>query len=125
MLKYFRKVRKKKIRHYYSSIIEQLDILLENNPQKYWEILGNLIQADKPDNFEISADQWFDYFKDLNKKPIRYSLDIFNRLKELEQNKVYTELDDIITVNKGNNKITELRTILQRESQNFRCYRIS
>jgi hypothetical protein len=42
--------------------------------QKYWEILGNLIHADKPDNFEISSDQWLDYFKDLNKKPIRHSL---------------------------------------------------
>ena len=52
----------------YSSIIEKLDTLLENNPKKYWVILGNLIHADKPDNFEISSDQWFDYFKDLNKK---------------------------------------------------------
>ena len=59
--------------------------------------MGNLIHADKPDNFEISSDQWFDY-KDLNKKPIRHSLDIFNKLKELEQNKGYTELDNIITV---------------------------
>jgi hypothetical protein len=63
--------------------------------------LGNLIHADKPDNFEISSDQWFDY-KDLNKKPIRYSLDIFNQLKELEQNKVYTELDNIIIFKYGN-----------------------
>jgi hypothetical protein len=30
--------------------------------------LGNLIHADKPDNLEISSDQWFDYFNDLNKK---------------------------------------------------------
>ena len=52
----------------YSSIIEKLDTLLENNPKKYWVILGNLIHADKPDNFEISSDRWFDYFKDLNKK---------------------------------------------------------
>ena len=108
-LKYFRKVRKKKIRHYYSSIIEQLDTLLENNPKKYWEILGNLIHADKPDNFEISSDQWFDYFKDLNKKPIRHSLDIFNKLKELEQNKVYTELDNIITVKEISDSIGSLK----------------
>ena len=79
-LKYFCKVRKKKIRHYYSSIIEQLETLLENDPKKYWEILGNLNHADKPDNFEISSDQWFDYFKDINKKTIRHSLDIFNKL---------------------------------------------
>jgi hypothetical protein len=41
--------------------------------------LGNLNHADKPDNFEISSDQWLDYFKDINKKPIRHSLDIFNK----------------------------------------------
>ena len=99
----------KKIKHYYSSIIEQLDTLLETNPQKYWEILGNLIHADKPDNFEISSDQWFDYYKDLNKKPIRYSLDIFNKLKELEQNKVYTELDSIITVKEISDAIGSLK----------------
>ena len=71
--------------------------------------MGNLIHADKPDNFEISSDQWFDYFKDLNKKPIRYSLDIFNKLKELEQNKVYTELDNIITVKEISDAIGSLK----------------
>ena len=70
--------------------------------------MGNLNHADKPDNFEISSDQWFDYFKDLNKKPIRYSLDIFNKLKELEQNKVYTELDNIITVKEISDAIGSL-----------------
>ena len=71
--------------------------------------MGNLIHADKPDNFEISSDQWFDYYKDLNKKPIRYSLDIFNQLKELEQNKVYTELDNIITVKEISDAIGSLK----------------
>jgi hypothetical protein len=31
---------------------------------------------------------------------------------------VYLHLQTVVSVNKGNNKITELRTILQRESQN-------
>ena len=87
-LKHFCKVRKENIREFYSSIIEQLDTLLEKNPQKYWEILGNLIHSDKNDNFEISPDQLSDYFHDLNKSPIRNCLDIFDKLIELELIKV-------------------------------------
>ena len=36
----------------------------------------------------------------------------------LENAKEYEYLSSMININKGNNKITELRTILQRESQN-------
>ena len=46
------------------------------------------------------------------------STDIMDNIINQQQDRLHAKSPDVHTDNKGNNKITELRTILQRESQN-------
>ena len=96
-LKLYRKARKQKIREYYSSIVDQLDALRENKPKEYWSLLGNLVNSSSTNGSDISPDTWYSYFSDLNKKPYRISLEIFNKLRDAEKDKVFSELDNRIT----------------------------
>ena len=108
-LKNYRKIRKKKIRQYYGSIVDQLDTLLENSPKKYWDLLNNLIQNKSESTCDISASSWLKYFEDLNKKPVRTSLDIYYRLKNLEDTKIFSELDNLISKKEIIDNISSLK----------------
>ena len=107
-LKIYRKARKKKIKEYRSTIIHQLDTLLENDPKKYWSLLEQLTTS-KGDNFEIPANDWHDYFKELNQKPSRSNDDILQKFKQVENIKIYSELDNIITNKEIINAIKDLK----------------
>ena len=46
----YRKVRKRKIREFHSTLITQLDTLLEKNPKDYWSLLEKLSTSDNGNN---------------------------------------------------------------------------
>ena len=112
-LKFFRKARKLKMREFHSTVIDQLDTLLEKNPKEYWTLLEKLSNPKNSmknsEETNITPTQWLDYFKNLNKQPNRTSDDIFSKLKEVEQDKIYTELDNKITRKEINNAICGLK----------------
>ena len=46
----YRKVRKRKIREFHSTLITQLDTLLEKNPKDYWSLLEKLSTSNNGNN---------------------------------------------------------------------------
>jgi len=75
----------------------------------------------------MSSTEWYEYFKELNKKPDRTSNDIFDKLKEIKKNKIYSELDNRITIKEiteaicclKNNKASSFDSILNEMLQSF------
>lgn len=110
-LKNFRKLRKIKRKEYYSSLINELDSLRENSPNKYWSLLRDLSASEnKSSPSEVSPDEWFHYFQDLNKLPEKFSTSsISKELKTLESQKIYTELDNKITCSEISKAISSLK----------------
>ncbi|CAG2248303.1 unnamed protein product [Mytilus edulis] len=78
---------------------DQLDNLREENPKSYWTLLESLKNSDKKTekSSNITSTEWAEYFKDLNKKPVTPSPNIIEFLRNLENAKVFTELDILIT----------------------------
>ena len=115
-LKMYRKVRKRKIREFHSTLITQLDTLLENNPKSL--------------ELNISSTEGYEYFKELNKKPDRTSNDICDKLKEIEKNKIYSALDNRITIKEiteaicclKNNKASSFDSILNEMLKNSQSF---
>ncbi|CAG2216646.1 unnamed protein product [Mytilus edulis] len=99
LLKKYRKARKTKYREFRADLIDQLDNLREENPKSYWTLLESLKnfrqKTEKSSN--ITSTEWAEYFKDLNKKPVTPSPNIIEFLRNLENAKVFTELDILIT----------------------------
>ena len=136
----YRKVRKRKIREFHSTLITQLDTLLEKNPKDYWSLLEKLSTSNNGNNnnkspeSNISSTEWYEYFKELNKKPDRTLNDIFDKLKEIEKNKIYSELDNRITIKEiteaicflKNNKTSSFDSILNERYKivNLLFYRV-
>ena len=132
----YRKVRKRKIREFHSTLITQLVTLLEKNPKDYWSLLEKLSTSNNGNNnnkspeSNISSTEWYEYFKELNKKPDRTSNDIFDELKEIEKNKIYSELDNRITIKEiteamcclKNNKTSSFDSILNETLQNSQSF---
>ncbi|CAG2239542.1 FLVCR [Mytilus edulis] len=80
-------------------LTDQLDNLREENPKSYWTLLESLKNSDKKTekSSNITSTEWAEYFKDLNKKPVTPSPNIIEFLRNLENAKVFTELDILIT----------------------------
>ncbi|CAG2231306.1 unnamed protein product [Mytilus edulis] len=99
LLKKYRKARKTKYREFRADLIDQLDNLREENPKSYWTLLESLKNSDKKTekSSNITSTEWAEYFKDLNKKPVTPSPNIIEFLRNLENAKVFTELDILIT----------------------------
>jgi hypothetical protein len=62
----------------------------------------------------FNADKCFVIRAGTKRKTIKQDYTIHNHILEVVEESKYLG----VTINKGNNKITELRTILQRESEN-------
>ena len=71
MLKKNRKARKLKYKEYKKNLFDQLDLLRDSDPKSYWSLLEKLNHLDKPSSSspsdEIPGEEWFRYFKSLNK----------------------------------------------------------
>jgi Mg/Co/Ni transporter MgtE len=97
LLKY-RKARKLKYKEYKKNLFDQLDLLRDSDPKGYWSLLEKLNQLDKPSSSspsdEIPVEEWFTYFKSLNKN---VDSSFLNKLKDTENVKIFTELDTRIS----------------------------
>ncbi|CAG2244474.1 unnamed protein product [Mytilus edulis] len=95
LLKLYRKTRKQKLKEFRRSVVDELDNLHENNPNKYWNLLKDLSKdTNKSTSPDIPCNTWFDYFKELNKSKINTTDNNFiNRFKQLEKEKIFSELD--------------------------------
>ncbi|CAG2236157.1 unnamed protein product [Mytilus edulis] len=99
LLKHYRKTRKKKIRDFRQDLIDKLDNLKDNNPSQYWALLHELSDTNRENTTsDVSTDAWFSYFKNLNEKDTNASCDYLkDKLKDMEREKIFTELDNLIS----------------------------
>ena len=59
--------RKRSSRNYTQEMVNKLDMLRDNNPQAYWKLLSQLKDKVQNENVCIPLNEWFEYFKRLNK----------------------------------------------------------
>ncbi|CAG2187584.1 unnamed protein product [Mytilus edulis] len=113
LLKLYRKTRKQKLKEFRRSVMDELDNLHENNPNKYWNLLKDLSKdTNKSTSPDIPCNTWFDYFKELNKSKINTTDNNFiNRFKQLEKEKIFSELDFQIN---DKEVITAIYTLMPR-----------
>ena len=110
-LKLYRKTRKRKCKEYKKNLIEQLDILKDNDPKKYWSLLCNLDKSNDNQNNEISGEDWYAYFKELNTSSNETDMDfILDKLKKVEVTKVFNELDFKISMKEISDAISSLKS---------------
>lgn len=98
--------------------MDELDNLHENNPNKYWNLLKDLSKdTNKSTSPDIPCNTWFDYFKELNKSKINTTDNNFiNRFKQLEKEKIFSELDFQIN---DKEVITAIYTLKNKKSSGF------
>jgi predicted transcriptional regulator len=98
-LKQYRKLRKMKSLQYRQEIINKLDSLYESNPKEYWKLLDQLKSKDNSfseDASHVPENEWYDYFKHLNEDTFT-DKKIDKLLNDLEKDKIFNELDYIIS----------------------------
>lgn len=98
-LKQFRKLRKTKFRLYKKDLVDKLDTFYEENPKEYWKLLEQISNAENPikeTDSPISHSDWFNHFKQLNSCSF-CDPEFEKLLKNKESQKVFNELDFIIT----------------------------
>ncbi|MCG8046148.1 MAG: reverse transcriptase domain-containing protein [Candidatus Thiodiazotropha endolucinida] len=110
-LKEFRKLRKQKRRQYRQEILNKLDSMLENNPSAYWKLLDELKDDNKNHNKgeAISSSDWLKHFSSLNDQTITPNTDFKDKLEYLEKEKVFNELDYLLSEKEILNGIKELK----------------
>lgn len=96
-LKHYRKSRKNTIRLYRQNLVNQLDTLKDNNPKAYWKLLNKFVsdggdsRVQSQDN--VSAEEWLNYFRELNTAKNINNQDLNKLLTEAEKCKQFNELD--------------------------------
>ena len=99
-LKEFRKFRKQKLRQYRQGSLNKLDSMCENNPSLYWKLLDELKNSDKVNKSEvISSSDWIKHFSSLNEQKRIPNSEVLDKLKHLKKQKVFNELDYLISEN--------------------------
>lgn len=112
--KKYRKACKVKARNYKSDLINKLQALEFKNPRQYWKILNELLgnDSEKSDpSTTISPGDWYDYLFNLktDRIPSRIENDLHTKLKKLEENVIFNELDFSITEKEVTDAITKLK----------------
>lgn len=101
MLKRYRKLRKAKHKEYNNSLSKKLQTLQYENPRQYWRILSELCNENNETNtsMKISPGEWYDYLYNLknDNKISSIETEIKNKLKLLECDNIFNELDFQIT----------------------------
>lgn len=112
--KKYKKACKAKARAYKAELIKRLETLQYENPRQYWKILNDLLDStkDKIDpSSTISPGEWYDYIFNLKTQTkhstIENELNI--RLKEMEKEKIFNELDFAITFKELTDAIAKLK----------------
>lgn len=114
-VKYYNKVRKKKIKAYKQNLMANLENLENNNPKEFWSLLEKLkaSSASNPKTESlISSDEWYNYFKLLNTAPQHMSdieKQFGEKMKEQEKDEVFNELCYTITQTEISKAISRLK----------------
>ncbi|CAG2201919.1 unnamed protein product [Mytilus edulis] len=114
----YNKLRKYKERKFKQNILDSLDNLRDNNPKSYWNLIKELKEdnSDGPEN-SIQSNVWFSYFQSLNFNSDKFKdrlEEISKKVKNLEKNSTFRELDYKIT----------LKEILDAINNNYRNWQI-
>ena len=75
-------------------------MMRDENPSQCWALLKELSNTDiQKCTSDLPTDDWFTYFKNLNKKRITVNSDNnhVEELYELEKEKIFTEIDNLIS----------------------------
>ena len=92
----YNRERKRCSRTYRQEMINKLDMLRDNNPQEYWKLLSQIKGTVQADDCCIPLDEWFEYFKVLNKtdKPCTGNRNkVLTELHRMEQHSVFNDMD--------------------------------
>ncbi|CAG2234439.1 unnamed protein product [Mytilus edulis] len=116
LLKHYRKTRKKKIRDFRQDLIDKLDNLKDENPSQYWALLHELSDTNRENTTsDVSTDAWFSYFKNLNEKDTNASCDYLkDKIKDMEREKIFTELDNLISKAEIEKAINEMDEFMSK-----------
>ena len=101
-MKLFRKCRKNKIRKFQQNLIQKLELLHEENPKAYWELLDKLKQDDKEKSSDVSnidIKDWYEYFKDLSTDNPQNKNDekFVKKFNQIKDENIFNELDKKIS----------------------------
>lgn len=110
----YTKLRKYKKKHFKQSILNKLDSLEKEDPKTYWNLVNSLKEEQKssPES-SIDSDTWIDYFASLNSVNLHHveRVNALNEMvKNLENNKTFSELDSRITIEEIKIAISSLKT---------------
>ena len=110
-LKFYRKARKHKQRDFQKQLIEKLDNIRDSNPSQYWSLLKSLNNesSHKTGTSHIPNPEWLQYFKKLNSSSFSVDKDFIDSLNKIEKEKIFTELDYVITEKEINEAIKTLK----------------
>lgn len=113
LLKNYSKARKAKYKSYKQSLLQQIEALHDEDPKQYWRLIDELKGAEKTDNdTELPASTWHSHFEKLNnpKPEFKDSIQLLEeKLKDLEKEKHFTELDGKITEAEITAAISEIK----------------
>ena len=95
ILQAYRKTCRAEHRKFKNSMITTLDNLHESNPKQYWELVNKLSEKGN-DKRPLDAEVFYEHYQDLNKGKEKLNTkqqDIISLLLNLEDNKVFNQLD--------------------------------
>ena len=94
--KMFQKMVKHKKREIKQMIIDKLELLEENDPQRYWNLVDQLKNSenDSQINSVLTLDQWTNHYKELLVNPNHQNLNstINSRIMKLKSQQIFNEL---------------------------------
>ena len=94
--KMFQKMVKHKKREIKQMIIDKLELLEENDPQRYWNLVDQLKNSenDSQINSVLTLDQWTNHYKELLVNPNHQNLNstIYSRIMKLKSQQIFNEL---------------------------------
>ena len=109
----YTKLRKYKKRHFKQNILDQLDLLRDSDPKKYWKLINSLKESkDKNNTGTIETEEWHTYFSDLNKladSNINRIQEINSAVENMEKIKHFCELDYRISIKEITDSISNLK----------------
>ena len=110
----YTKLRKYKKKHFKQSTLNKLGSLEKEDPKAYWNLVNSLKEEQKlsPES-SINSNTWIDYFASLNSVNLHHveRVNALNEMvKNLENNKTFSELDSRITVEEIKIAISSLKT---------------
>ena len=110
----YRKLRKYKNRQFKQTILNQLESLHDNNPKLYWNLMNDLRGSKESDqkSSAVEPSAWVSHFTNLNQTREHFGprlQEIKKSLDSLEKEKIFNELDYLISTDEINKAISKLK----------------